>query len=185
MNPINALVESGHAPAPVSLGALGWAERGWVPDLLIRRAIRALCSRRLKEEWAGGVEEQSARFHSRIELLRHSPLALHTDTANAQHYELPPAFFQHCLGARLKYSCAYFARGAETLNEAEDAMESRCQQSRDHAGADAGVWDPERRAVVAALANVLDGLCRVVWVCERAGVAGGALSVRAAQSPRW
>jgi cyclopropane-fatty-acyl-phospholipid synthase len=118
----NALAESGQASAPVSRGALGWAERGWVADLLLRRAIRGLCARRLKEEWAGGVEEQSARFHSRIELLRCSPLAIHTDAANAQHYELPPAFFQNCLGARLKYSCAYYPRGTETLNEAEDAM---------------------------------------------------------------
>ena len=49
-------------------------------------------------------------------------MAVHTTAANAQHYELPPEFFQQCLGTRLKYSCAYYPRGNETLDEAEEAM---------------------------------------------------------------
>ena len=40
----------------------------------------------------------------------------------AQHYELPPAFFGHCLGARFKYSSCYYPTGTETLDQAEDAM---------------------------------------------------------------
>jgi cyclopropane-fatty-acyl-phospholipid synthase len=118
----NVLVQSGRALEPASRGALGWAERGWVPDALIRRAIRGMCAQRLMEESAGGLEKQAVRFQNRIEMLRRSPLAIHTDAANAQHYELPPAFFQSCLGARLKYSSAYYPQGNETLNQAEDAM---------------------------------------------------------------
>jgi len=49
-------------------------------------------------------------------------VAVHTAAANAQHYELPPQFFRLCLGRRLKYSCAYYPRGDETLDEAEEAM---------------------------------------------------------------
>jgi cyclopropane-fatty-acyl-phospholipid synthase len=105
-----------------SRGTVGWAERGWIPDGLIRNGIRAWCAQRLKEELLGGAEQQAARFQGRIELLRQSPVAIHTDAANAQHYELPPAFFQHCLGKRLKYSCAYYPRGNETLDQAEEAM---------------------------------------------------------------
>ena len=103
-------------------GLIGLAERGLLPDALLRLGIRRQCEDRLRAESAGGPEAQAERFRQRIEQLRHSPVAIHTDAANAQHYELPPAFFRACLGARLKYSCAYYPRGDETLDQAEDAM---------------------------------------------------------------
>ncbi|KRD80351.1 cyclopropane-fatty-acyl-phospholipid synthase family protein [Lysobacter sp. Root983] len=103
-------------------GALGWAERGWVPDALLRAGIRRLCAQRLREERGGGLEQRAQRYQQRIDQLRRSPVAIHTDAANAQHYELPPAFFQLCLGRRLKYSGCYYERGDESLDQAEDAM---------------------------------------------------------------
>ncbi|MBU8977772.1 MULTISPECIES: cyclopropane-fatty-acyl-phospholipid synthase family protein [unclassified Lysobacter] len=106
-------------PAP---GLLGMAERALLPDAVVRFGIRRLCAQRLREEHAGGTQGQSQRMTQRLSMLRHSPLALHTDAANRQHYELPAAFFQACLGARLKYSCCYYPTGRETLDEAEDAM---------------------------------------------------------------
>jgi cyclopropane-fatty-acyl-phospholipid synthase len=54
--------------------------------------------------------------------LRASPLAIQTDAANRQHYEVPARFFQLCLGKKLKYSSCYYARGDESLDQAEDAM---------------------------------------------------------------
>jgi cyclopropane-fatty-acyl-phospholipid synthase len=98
------------------------AERGLLPDAAIRFGIRRLCEQRLREERDGGVEAQSQRMTQRLAMLRHSPVAVHTDAANRQHYELPPSFFQACLGARLKYSCCYYPTGGESLDEAEDAM---------------------------------------------------------------
>ncbi len=106
-------------PAP---GFLGLAERGLLPDALLRHGIRRLCAQRLREETGDGLEAQAARFQARIQALRASPVAIHTDAANAQHYELPPAFFQHCLGARLKYSGCFYPTGKESLDEAEEAM---------------------------------------------------------------
>lgn len=103
-------------------GVLGLAERDWLPDALVRHGIRRMCAMRLREETAGGLAEQAARFAGRIEVLRHSPVAIHTDAANAQHYELPPAFFALCLGKRLKYSACYYPSGEESLQQAEDAM---------------------------------------------------------------
>lgn len=103
-------------------GLIGLAERGLLPDALLRYGIRRQCEQRLRQESAGGLEAQAERFRERIEQLRRSPVAIHTDAANAQHYELPPAFFERCLGKRLKYSCAYYPRGDETLDRAEDAM---------------------------------------------------------------
>ena len=103
-------------------GLLGLAERGLLPDAAIRAGIRRLCAQRLEDERAGGVEIQSARRQELLDLLRQSPVAIETEAANAQHYELPPAFFTHCLGPRLKYSSCYYPRGDETLAEAEEAM---------------------------------------------------------------
>ena len=102
-------------PAP---GLLGLAERGWVPDALLRDAIRRQCAARLKAERAGGAE----RYQQVINLLQHSPIAVHTDSANSQHYEVPAEFFVRCLGPRLKYSCAYYPLGTESLSQAEEKM---------------------------------------------------------------
>jgi len=103
-------------------GLLGLAERGLLPDALLRLGVRQQCALRLRTEGTGGAAAQEARQQLLLAELRASPLAVHTAAANAQHYELPPQFFRLCLGRRLKYSCAYYPRGDETLDEAEEAM---------------------------------------------------------------
>lgn len=103
-------------------GLLGLAERGLVPDALLRAGIRRLCAKRLAEEGAGGLAAVAARYQKRIEALKHSAVAIHTDAANGQHYELPPRFFELCLGPRLKYSGCYYPSGTESLADAEEAM---------------------------------------------------------------
>ena len=103
-------------------GLLGLAERGWLPDALLRWGIRRQCAQRLQDERRGGIEAESARFQANLRLLRDSPVAVHTDAANRQHYELPAAFFQRCLGPRLKYSSGYFPQGHESLAEGEQQM---------------------------------------------------------------
>ncbi len=103
-------------------GVLDIAERGLIPDALLRYGIRQLCAQRLQEERRGGPDAEAARFQQQLAQLRTTEVALHTDTANVQHYELPPEFFAQCLGPRLKYSSAYFPTGKESLAEAEEAM---------------------------------------------------------------
>jgi cyclopropane-fatty-acyl-phospholipid synthase len=98
------------------------AERGFIPDVLLRYGIRRLCAQRLRDEHAGDAVTAWERFRALLDELRQSPLAIETEAANEQHYELPPRFFELCLGARLKYSSAYYPRGDETLDEAEHAM---------------------------------------------------------------
>ena len=110
------------SPDRAAPGVLGLAERGLLPEALLRLGIRRMCAQRLREERVGGLAAQAERQTQLIDLLRHSPVAIETAAANAQHYELPPAFFGHCLGPRLKYSCCYYPRGDETLAEAEEAM---------------------------------------------------------------
>ena len=112
-----------HPPSErAASGLLGMAERGHIPDMLLRQGIRQLCAQRLREEKANGLDAQATRFVERIDMLRRSPVAVHTEIANAQHYELPPAFFQLCLGKQLKYSGCYYPSGHESLDQAEEAM---------------------------------------------------------------
>jgi cyclopropane-fatty-acyl-phospholipid synthase len=54
--------------------------------------------------------------------LRESPVAVETQAANEQHYEVPSAFFQQVLGPHLKYSSCYFDPGVTDLGEAEARM---------------------------------------------------------------
>jgi cyclopropane-fatty-acyl-phospholipid synthase len=94
----------------------GILDRDLVPDWIIRQAIRRRCQARLDQE-------QTRQDHDRfVADLRRSPIALHTDLANEQHYEVPPAFFQQVLGPRRKYSCGLWPDGVETLAGSEDAM---------------------------------------------------------------
>ena len=103
-------------------GVLGLAERGLVPDALLRAGIRRMCAQRLRDEHAGDPDAAARRNAALIAELRESPVAIHTDAANRQHYELPPGFFTRCLGPRLKYSGCYYPTGSETLAQAEEAM---------------------------------------------------------------
>ena len=97
-------------------------ERGLVPDALTRLGIRRLCAQRLREEHAGDAVAAWARFRDLLDGLRQSPLAIETEAANRQHYEVPARFFELCLGRRLKYSSCYYPTGRETLDQAEEAM---------------------------------------------------------------
>jgi cyclopropane-fatty-acyl-phospholipid synthase len=97
-------------------------ERGLVPDALTRYGIRRLCAQRLVEEGRDQPELADSRRQRLLRDLRASPIAIETDAANAQHYELPTRFFQLCLGAQLKYSSCYYPTGRETLDQAEAAM---------------------------------------------------------------
>lgn len=103
--------------------AIRWAERGLVPDSLIRLGIRRLLAERLAREQA----QDLGKF---IAELQASPVALHTAEANDQHYEVPPEFFQQVLGRHLKYSSCLYEEGAATLDEAEAAMlELSCRRA--------------------------------------------------------
>jgi cyclopropane-fatty-acyl-phospholipid synthase len=101
--------------------ALSLAEQGWVPDAAIRRGIRRLLRRRLREIEGGGAQSVAQKQMQLIERMSQSPVALVPDAANAQHYEVPVEFFRQVLGPHLKYSSAFWPVGAATLAEAEAA----------------------------------------------------------------
>jgi cyclopropane-fatty-acyl-phospholipid synthase len=95
-------------------------EKNLLPDWLVRIGIRRLLAQRLREEAAAG--DPRGRLPSYVADLDGRPIAEDTPAANLEHYEVPTAFFQCCLGKRLKYSGCLYPTGAESLGEAEEAM---------------------------------------------------------------
>jgi cyclopropane-fatty-acyl-phospholipid synthase len=112
------------------------AERGLVPDSVTRLGIRALLKARLDEVSTGGCEGWHARKRTFVDELRSSPVAIHTDDANAQHYEVPAAFFAAVLGPHLKYSSGLWSDGVTTLRASEEAM---LKLTCEHAGIEDGM----------------------------------------------
>ena len=98
------------------------AECGLLPDWLIRAGMRRLMASRLKEERREESAQPGESLRQFVQQLRRSPIAIHTDAANVQHYEVPTEFFRRVLGPRLKYSCCYWPQTDTTLPEAEEAM---------------------------------------------------------------
>lgn len=86
-----------------------------LPDPLTRAGIGYLVGMRRRS--LAGLGDGSAQFARAMDQFA---IAEHTDAANAQHYELPPRFFELSLGARRKYSCCLYPTGGETLDQAEE-----------------------------------------------------------------
>lgn len=105
---------------------IGTAERVPLPDLVIRTGIQQLCAR-TATKLAEGDAETDAAFAREMAV---RAVAEHTDAANAQHYEVPAAFFALVLGPNRKYSSCFYKEPASTLQEAE---EEALRQTVDHA----------------------------------------------------
>ncbi|MES1149485.1 MAG: cyclopropane-fatty-acyl-phospholipid synthase family protein [Bradyrhizobium guangdongense] len=105
---------------------IGTAERVPLPDIVIRAAIQRLCARTALRLSGGGIARDAA-FAGEM-MLR--PIAEHTEDANAQHYEVPAAFFADVLGPNRKYSSCFYKTDATTLQEAE---EEALRQTVEHA----------------------------------------------------
>lgn len=96
--------------------------RGALPDPVIRFGIRRRLADTLRQHVKSTAEAQQAAIMAHVAELRDSPVAIHTDEANEQHYEVPAAFYRYCLGPRFKYSSAWFDSPHDTLAEAEEKM---------------------------------------------------------------
>jgi cyclopropane-fatty-acyl-phospholipid synthase len=105
---------------------IGVAERVPLPDLVVRAAIQRLCSR-TASRLASGSAESDVRFAGEMAA---RAIAEHADAANAQHYEVPAAFFVHVLGPNRKYSSCFYRGPESTLQEAE---EEALRQTVEHA----------------------------------------------------
>ena len=98
------------------------AERGLLPDWLTRFGIRRLLAQRLQHESRLGCEGLSERHRQFLIELRQSPIALHVQSANEQHYEVPASYFEIVLGPHRKYSSCLWPPGVTDLIQAERTM---------------------------------------------------------------
>jgi cyclopropane-fatty-acyl-phospholipid synthase len=110
----------------VSRGPTAWWEpvidRGLLPDPVLAVAIRARVRRKLRSEGRGDAAARAARLADFVAARRVGPVTEHPDAANAQHYEVPTAFYELVLGPRRKYSAAWWPDGVDDLAAAEEAM---------------------------------------------------------------
>ena len=92
-----------------------------LPDVLTKLGIHYLCMRS-ERNLSAAPPDATAAFARAMDGL---PIAMHTDDANAQHYEVPAEFFAQVLGPRRKYSSCFYATGGENLAQAEEAALSQ------------------------------------------------------------
>ena len=110
--------------------AISLSERGLLPDAVLRAGIRSLMRERLHEIHAADPAAAAADCDAFVEALRGADVALLTDKANEQHYEVPAEFFGGVLGPHRKYSSCWWPSGVETLESAEAAsLAATCERA--------------------------------------------------------
>ena len=118
------MVSSEKQPMILDLG-LRLAEKGLIPLPILKLGVRSLIKKRLQDIYSDNESDISANE------LRSGPIALHTDKANEQHYEIPAEFFYNVLGKRLKYSACYWPEEVDSLEDAEMAsLEMICERAK-------------------------------------------------------
>jgi len=110
------------SPSLPTTTGIDLAERGLLPDWLVRLGIRRQLAQRRRDEGVDAVETEQERFAAFLAESTAGPLAVHTDAANRQHYEVPATFFALLMGSHLKYSSGLWADGVHDLDAAEAAM---------------------------------------------------------------
>ena len=95
------------------------AEKGIMPDFLIRSGIKRMQKERLLWAKSRSVSEVEAHHQNWVDEMKKSSIAYVPEKANEQHYEVPPAFFENALGKHLKYSSGYWPSGIDTLDDSE------------------------------------------------------------------
>lgn len=112
-------------------------EKNLIPDFLLRKGIRQLLAKRLKEEDKGSIEANQQHLTQLIAELKKSPIAIETKAANEQHYEVPTEFYKLCLGKHLKYSSGYWNDGVTDIDTSElDMLEMTCLRAELNDGQD-------------------------------------------------
>ena len=98
------------------------AEKGIMPDFLIRSGIRRMQKERILWEKSRSVSEVEVHHQNWVNEMKSSSIAYVPEKANEQHYEVPPDFFVNALGKHLKYSSGFWPTGVTTLDDSEFAM---------------------------------------------------------------
>ncbi|WP_158812617.1 cyclopropane-fatty-acyl-phospholipid synthase family protein [Methylocapsa sp. S129] len=105
--------------------AIGAAERAPLPDAVTRAGVGWLVAQSRRRLAAAPAADETFALEMASRLI-----AEHPQAANAQHYELPAAFFARALGPNRKYSCCFYEDGAKSLGEAEvSALEATVRRA--------------------------------------------------------
>ncbi|XP_070553630.1 uncharacterized protein [Ptychodera flava] len=125
-------------------------------DRILREVLRYSLGKWLRKLYCYGDAIKQHEYKRKfITKLQNAPVAIETDTANEQHYEVPTEYFKTVLGKRLKYSACYWPDGVTNIDQAEEAMlELYCEKAR--------VEDGQ---------NIMDLGCGWgtlgLWICEK------------------
>ena len=105
---------------------IGAAERAPLPDSVLRAGVSALVTNARRRLTGADLAVEAAFARAMAE----HPVALHAEAANAQHYELPAAFFGLVLGPHRKYSSCLYSPGVDSLAQAEaEALAETCRHA--------------------------------------------------------
>lgn len=95
---------------------------GVVPDAIIRWGIRLQLRDHLNLLAGRTAEDELQSKMKVVQQLRTMPIAIETVAANEQHYEVPAAFYDLCLGPCKKYSSGLWPTAQTTFEESEKLM---------------------------------------------------------------
>ncbi len=116
--------------AHVVSSLIGLAERGNLPDRIVRAGIRNLLQQRLVQLQRMTPAEAGAWFEDFLQETGAGPIAAVPEKANEQHYEVPSRFFELVLGPHRKYSCCFFDDESVGLEQAEQrALALTCERA--------------------------------------------------------
>jgi cyclopropane-fatty-acyl-phospholipid synthase len=161
-------------------------ESGRLPDAFLRFGIRRLLKARLREE--ASHPGRAERLGDQIAEWGRAPIAVATDSANDQHYEVPAEFFDLVLGPRLKYSSGLWPTPTTTLAESEESMLAlTCERAQLVDGQDVlelgcgwgslTLWMAERypNSRITAVSNSASQRAFILGRCERRGLSNVAV----------
>lgn len=101
---------------------------GYLPTPVIRAGIRQQLRQRLAQISSTSNAAAYSTKMKYVELLRTRPIAIETDTANTQHYEVGTGVLSNSLGPRMKYSCCLY----EGLGKGEGLAEAEVRMMEDY-----------------------------------------------------
>jgi len=105
-------------------------ERGWIPEQLIRLAIRSTLKRRLAAHITEDIEAKTTYFRSLLEELRDGPIKSSESESDFRASDLPTDFFKTILGAHMKSSSGFWPVGVQDLDEAQlEALANICHRA--------------------------------------------------------
>ena len=104
---------------------------GLIPDFVIRFGIRLQLKDHLAQLSSVHAETELEKKMAIVRQLHTMPIAIETNAANEQHYEVPARFYDLCLGPRKKYSSGLWPTPHTTFGESEVLMlELYCERAQ-------------------------------------------------------